>query len=60
VPGTLRTTPMPLEVACDYGPARGAVIADRYDRGTGRTVDVALEADLPAIHAELLRRFSSR
>lgn len=55
-PGTLRTTPLPLEVACDHGPARGAVIADRVGSGAGRTVDVALEADLAAVHAELLRR----
>lgn len=60
VPGTLHTTPLPLEVACDHGPARGAVIADRFGTGTGRTVDVALDADLPALRTELLRRLSSR
>jgi pyrimidine-specific ribonucleoside hydrolase len=58
VPGTLPTTPLPVEVACDHGPARGALIADRYGAGTGRTVDIALDADLPAIHAELLRRLA--
>ena len=57
-PGTLRTTPLPLEVACDHGPARGAVIADRVGSGPGRTVDVALDADLTAVHAELLRRLT--
>ena len=58
VPGTLRTTPLPLEVACDHGPARGAVIADRYGTTGGRVVDVALDADLPAVRAELLRRLA--
>jgi inosine-uridine nucleoside N-ribohydrolase len=58
VPGTLQTTPLPLEVACDHGPARGALIADRFGMGTGRTVDVALDADLTAIRAELLRRLT--
>jgi pyrimidine-specific ribonucleoside hydrolase len=59
VPGTLRTTAMPVEVACDHGPARGAVIGDRFRLGTGRTVDVALDADLPAVQAELLRRLTA-
>lgn len=58
MPGTLRTTPLPVEVACDHGPARGALIADRFGAATGRTVDIALDADLPALHAELLRRLS--
>ena len=57
-PGTLRTTPFPVEVACDHGPARGALIADRFGAGTGRTVDIALDADLPAVHTELLRRLA--
>jgi pyrimidine-specific ribonucleoside hydrolase len=61
-PGTLRTTPMPLEVTCDHGPARGSVKAVRADgaarRGgtPARAVDVALDADLDAVRAEILRR----
>lgn len=59
VPGTLRTTPLPLEVVCDHGPARGCVIADRRASATGRLVDVALDADLDAVRAEILRRLVS-
>ena len=58
VPGTLRTTPLSLEVVCDHGPARGSVIADRRSASTGRLVDVALDADLDAVRAEILRRLS--
>ena len=51
-PGTLRTTSMPLEVACDQGPVRGAVVT-----GSGpRAVQVALDADLPSIIATILHR----
>jgi len=60
VPGTLRTTPLPLEVACDHGPARGSVIADRRSAAVGRPVDVALDADLDAVRAEILRRLRGR
>lgn len=56
VPGTLRTRSLPLEVACDHGPARGAVIADRRPGSTARCVDVALAADAAALHAELHAR----
>ena len=45
VPGILRPAPLPLEVVCDHGPARGAVLADPTP-GAGRLVDVALGADL--------------
>lgn len=58
VPGTLRTTPLPLEVVCDHGPARGCVIADRRGAAVGRPVDVALDADLDAVRAEILRRLT--
>ncbi len=52
VPGTLRTTSMPLEVVCDHGPHRGAVVT-----GSGqRAVRVALDADLPSINAAILDR----
>ena len=43
VPGTLATTPMPCQVACDLGPARGMLVPDR--RPEWRAVDVALGAD---------------
>jgi pyrimidine-specific ribonucleoside hydrolase len=60
-PGTLRTTPIPLEVVCDHGPTRGSVRAVRAVRAdrrgtTARPVDVALDADLDAVRAEILRR----
>lgn len=57
VPGTLRTTSIPLEVICDHGPSRGAVLtvggAQHTDR---RAVQVALDADLPSINATILDR----
>ena len=62
VPGTLRTTPLLLDVVCDHGPARGSVIADRRGSGaraTGRFVDVALDADLDAVRADILRRLAT-
>jgi inosine-uridine nucleoside N-ribohydrolase len=55
-PGTLSTTPLPLEVVCDHGPARGSLIADRRAAAAGRLVDVALDANLDAVRAEILRR----
>lgn len=59
VPGTLHTTPMPLEVDCSHGPARGVVVAD-HDRGSdGHLVQVALDADVPAISAMILARLRS-
>ncbi|MGH3907392.1 MAG: nucleoside hydrolase [Pseudonocardiaceae bacterium] len=56
VPGTLRTTPMPLEVVCDQGPTRGALMADNRRGVKTRMVQVALDADLPAISASILDR----
>ena len=56
VPGTLHTTALPLEVVCGYGPARGTLIADRRGAGVGRLVDVAVDADLDAVRAQILRR----
>ncbi|MFB9907939.1 nucleoside hydrolase [Allokutzneria oryzae] len=55
-PGTLRTTPLPVDVLCDLGPARGATIADRRLNASGRRVDVALDADLDAVRALVLDR----
>ncbi len=60
-PGTLRATPMPLQVACDLGPARGATVPDR-GRGTAPPsppVDVALDADVPAVLDAILARLGA-
>ena len=35
-PGTLGTTPMPVSVACDFGPARGMLVPDRRPDAAGR------------------------
>ncbi|MGH3798157.1 MAG: hypothetical protein ACRDSP_25175 [Pseudonocardiaceae bacterium] len=56
VPGTLRTTAMPLEVGCDHGPARGTVWADSGRHPQAHLVQMALDADLPAISATILNR----
>lgn len=63
VPGTLRTTPLPLEVVCDQGPARGCTLPDRRPDTPAtavprRRIDVALDADLDAVRAEILRRLT--
>jgi pyrimidine-specific ribonucleoside hydrolase len=52
VPGTLRTEPMPLAVDCAPGDGRGTVSR----AGGGRPVDVARDTDIPALHAQILRR----
>ena len=56
VPGTLKTTPMALEVVCDHGPDRGAVRKGTSRSADGRVVEMALDADLPAIRATILDR----
>jgi pyrimidine-specific ribonucleoside hydrolase len=56
VPGTLKTTPMPLEVVCDHGPARGTVWNDARRGADGRLVELALDGDLPVIRATILDR----
>jgi pyrimidine-specific ribonucleoside hydrolase len=56
VPGTLHTAPMALEVVCDHGPARGAVLPDRGRGAAGHLVDVAVDADLAALSATILDR----
>jgi pyrimidine-specific ribonucleoside hydrolase len=58
VPGTLGTTPMPVQVACDFGPARGATVPDRRRGAEGPRVHVALDADVDAVLAEILERVS--
>jgi len=55
LPGTLRTTPHPLQVACDLGPARGATVPG----GPGPAVAVALDADTEAVLAAILERLST-
>lgn len=59
VPGTLRTTALPLEVVCDHGPARGVLLADRRSGAGGRLVDVALDAAVDEVSATVLRRLRS-
>jgi inosine-uridine nucleoside N-ribohydrolase len=59
VPGTLRTTSMPLAVICDHGPTRGAVVTDSAQCTTRNVVQVALDADLPSINATILDRLRS-
>jgi pyrimidine-specific ribonucleoside hydrolase len=56
LPGTLRTTPMPVRVACDLGPARGMTIPDRRQGAEGPPVHVALDADTDGVLAAILDR----
>jgi pyrimidine-specific ribonucleoside hydrolase len=53
-PGTLRTNAMPVAVACDLGPARGATVGMRG--GSGPQVQVALDADTDKVLTEILDR----
>jgi pyrimidine-specific ribonucleoside hydrolase len=55
-PGTLRPKPFPVSVACTLGPARGMTEADRRPDAPGPLVQVALDADVPAVLSETLRR----
>jgi pyrimidine-specific ribonucleoside hydrolase len=54
VPGVLRTERMALRVDCAPGDGRGTV--HRVAGAGGRPVDVARDTDVPALHAEILRR----
>lgn len=60
VPGTLRTTRLPLEIDTSTGFGRGAVLADRRlhrpDPAAARPVDVALDTDVDALRSALLDR----
>lgn len=56
VPGTLATTPMALQVVCDHGGDRGAVLAGSPARTAWRLVQVACDADLMSINATILNR----
>ncbi|GAA3243798.1 nucleoside hydrolase [Pseudonocardia petroleophila] len=51
-PGTLRPEGMPVQVACDLGPARGATVPG----GEGPAVRVALDAEFDAVLADVLER----
>lgn len=52
-PGVLRTEAIPVQVACDLGPARGATVPVP---GDGPDVAVALGADVDAVLADVLER----
>lgn len=56
VPGSLRTTPFPLAVACSQGAERGVTVIDRRTEAAGPPVAVALDADVGAVTAEVGRR----
>lgn len=56
IPGTLRTTGLPLRVACDLGPARGATVPDHRPDADGPAVQVAVDADVDAVLATVLGR----
>ncbi|HEY0452141.1 nucleoside hydrolase [Actinophytocola sp.] len=66
-PGLLKTSPMPLDVECGQGAGRGMIIADRRSTAAreesgvrrGRTVDVALDAELDTVREFMLERLSS-
>lgn len=58
VPGTLHTTPLPLDVICDHGPARGLTLADRRPTTPARPIDVALDADVDHVRTEVLSRLT--
>ncbi|HEY9416139.1 MAG TPA: nucleoside hydrolase [Pseudonocardia sp.] len=61
LPGTLGCTPMVLGVDCAPGIGRGTVLRDPAPHRTvpTRPVDVAHATDVPALHAEILRRLRS-
>ena len=51
-PGTVCTDQQHLNVICDQGPTRGAVV----NGGNGRRVQVAHDADLAAVNAAILNQ----
>jgi pyrimidine-specific ribonucleoside hydrolase len=55
-PGTLVTRPMTLQVVCDHGSDRGAVLAASGQHPAARTVHVARDGDLTSINAMILNR----
>lgn len=52
-PGTLTTTPMRVEVACDLGPARGATVASEGEPAVAVATDVDPDAVLDEVLARL-------
>jgi pyrimidine-specific ribonucleoside hydrolase len=65
-PGLLRTTTYPTEVDCSTGPSRGALVVDRrtpeilatFGSPLARPLDLALDADVEAVHDFLLTRLT--
>lgn len=51
-PGTVRTTPQRLDVVCDHGRSRGAVVSGAH----GHRVQVAHDGDAGSINATILNR----
>ncbi|MGH3786379.1 MAG: nucleoside hydrolase [Pseudonocardiaceae bacterium] len=56
VQGSLATTPMTLEVVCDHGPVRGALLTDSGHTMGRRVVQVASDGELSLINARILNR----
>jgi pyrimidine-specific ribonucleoside hydrolase len=54
-PGSLTTTPLRIDVACDLGPARGATVPSP-PAAEGAAVAVATDVDPPAVLGEILAR----
>jgi pyrimidine-specific ribonucleoside hydrolase len=59
VPGTLAATPTALQVVCDHGGDRGAVLASSGQHRAWRVVQVACDADLMSINTTILNRLRS-
>jgi pyrimidine-specific ribonucleoside hydrolase len=54
-PGTLRTTPHRVNVACTLGPGRGMTVPDRRPDASGPLVDIALDVEVEVALADALR-----
>ncbi|AEA24402.1 Inosine/uridine-preferring nucleoside hydrolase [Pseudonocardia dioxanivorans CB1190] len=58
-PGTLRTTPHRVNVACTLGPGRGMTVPDRRPDASGPLVDIALDTEGEVVLADALRYLST-
>ncbi|MGB9280532.1 MAG: nucleoside hydrolase [Pseudonocardiaceae bacterium] len=58
-PDTLATTPMTLQVVCDHGSDRGAVLAAGEQQSATHTVQVVRDGDGRSINATILNRLRS-
>jgi inosine-uridine nucleoside N-ribohydrolase len=64
-PGLLRTTRLPVDVECSFGPTRGKVVVDRRaaevreESSVDGSVDVALDADIDEVRTFLLDRLTT-